>query len=252
MLTNPTLEHLKDMKLSGMVDAYTRQLELPDATGLTFEERFSLIVDYEWTKRKSNQLDRLIRGANFPQEALLEDIIYTEKRKLNKNLIQTLSTTDWIKQGLNVILTGPTGVGKTYLAVSFGYMSCRRNQQVKYYRVNKLLEELATAKADGAYLKFLKQLQKCDLLILDDWGLNSFSTSESRTLLDVVDDRNLKKSTIIVSQIPIDTWGKVIGDSTIADAIMDRIIHNAYILNPDGPSFRSMDAQKRKDAAKPV
>lgn len=252
MLSNPTLEHLKELKLTGMAEAYSRQLELPEDASLTFEERFSLIVDYEWTRRRTNQLNRLIRSAGFRQEALPEDIIKTDKRKYNKTLLQTLLTTDWIDQGLNLVITGKTGVGKSYFATALGYMACRRRQTVRYCRASDLMDLLAAAKADGSFQKLLKSLTKCDLLIIDDWGLNKFNVSETVALTDLIDDRNLRKSIIIVSQIPAESWGEVLSDDTRADAIMDRVLKNSYHLDIDGPSFRGMEAKKRMEAAKVI
>jgi DNA replication protein DnaC len=252
MLINPTLEHLKELRLSGMQEAYERQLELPENTSLTFEERFSLIVDYEWSKRRTNNLNRLIKRAGFREEALQEDIIKTEKRQYNKSLYQTLCTTDWIEQGLNLVITGPTGVGKSYFAQAFGYMACRRGQTVHYYRTSELMDILSAAKTEGTFHKLLRQLQKCDLLILDDWGLNKFNVSETIALTDMIDERNLKRSMIVVSQIPSETWGDVLSDDTRADAIMDRVLKNSYHLELDGPSFRGIEARKRVEAAKVI
>lgn len=252
MLTNPTMDHLKDLKLSGMLDAYTRQLELPENVALTFEERFSLIVDYEWNKRRTAHLNKYIRRAGFREEALLEDIIKTEKRTYNKSLYQTLCTTDWIDQGLNLVITGPTGVGKSYFAQAFGYMACRRSQMVHYYRISELMDILSAAKIEGTFQKVLRQLQKCDLLILDDWGLNKFNVSETIALTDMIDIRNLKKSVIIVSQIPSETWGDVLSDDTRADAIMDRVLKNSYHFEIGGPSFRGIEAKKRMECAKVI
>ena len=252
MLINPTLEHLKELRLSGMQEAYERQLELPENTSLTFEERFSLIVDYEWNKRRTNNLNRLIKRAGFREEALQEDIIKTEKRQYNKSLYQTLCTTDWIEQGLNLVITGPTGVGKSYFAQAFGYMACRRGQTVHYYRTSELMDILSAAKTEGTFHKLLRQLQKCDLLILDDWGLNKFNVSETIALTDMIDERNLKRSMIVVSQIPSETWGDVLSDDTRADAIMDRVLKNSYHLELDGPSFRGIEARKRMESAKVI
>lgn len=250
MLTNPTMDHLKDLRLSGMLEAYTRQFELPENAALTFEERFSLIVDYEWNKRRTNNLNKHIKRAGFREEALLEDIIKTEKRKYNKSLYQTLCTTDWIEQGLNLVITGPTRVGKSYFAQAYGYMACRRSQAVNYYRTSDLMDILSAAKTEGNFQKVLRQLQKCDLLILDDWGLNKFNVSETIALIDMIDKRNLKKSMIIVSQIPSETWGDVLSDDTRADAIMDRVLKNSYHLELDGPSFRGIEAKKRMESAR--
>ena len=252
VLTNPTIEHLKELNLSGMLEAYSRQLELPENIVLTFEERFSLIVDYEWNKRRTNYLNKLIKQACFHEEALLEDVIKTEKRRYNKSLYQTLCTTDWIEQGLNLVITGPTGVGKSYFAQAFGYMACRRGQTVRYYRTSELMDLLSAAKTEGTFQKILRQLQKCTLLILDDWGLNKFNVSETIALTDMVDERNLKKSIIVVSQIPSETWGEVLSDDTRADAIMDRVLKNSYHFELEGPSFRGIEAKKRMEAAKVI
>ena len=250
MLTNPTMDHLKDLRLSGMLEAYSRQLELPENAALTFDEGFSLIVDYEWNKRRTNHLNKHIKRAGFHEEALLEDVIKTENRKYNKSLFQTLCTTDWIDQGLNLVITGPTGVGKSYFAQAFGYMACRRSQTVQYYRTSDLMDILLAAKTEGSFQKVLRQLQKCDLLILDDWGLNKFNVSETIALIDMIDERNLKKSMIVVSQIPSETWGDVLSDDTRADAIMDRVLKNSYHFGLDGPSFRGIEAKKRMESAK--
>ena len=252
MLSNPTMEHLKDLRLSGMLEAYTRQMELPEDASLTFEERFSLIVDYEWARRQTNRINRLIKKAAFRQEALPEDILTTEKRKYNKTMLHTILTTDWIEQGLNIVITGPTGVGKSFIATAFGYMACRREQTVRYYRASDLVDEMSAAKNDGTFKKLLKQLNKCDLLIIDDWGLNDFNVSETVALVDMIDDRNLRKSVIIVSQIPADSWGDILSDDTRADSIMDRVIKNSYEFDLEGPSFRGIEARKRMESAKVV
>lgn len=245
MLNNQTIEHLLGMKLRGMAEAYHQQLEQSEMMNLSFEERLGLIVEHEWSKRKNNQLGRHLRMANFPVLAMIEDIDYLAKRDLNKSFIATLSQCEWIAQGLNLILTGPTGVGKTYIACALGNIACRNNLSVKYFRVSRLLEELSSAKAQGTYLRMIRSLQKCSVLILDDWGINTFSSAESRDLLDLVEDRNLKKSTIIVSQIPIEDWPQVLPDPTVADAIMDRIIHNAYRLDITGPSMRKIRSKAK-------
>lgn len=252
MLTNPTMAHLKDLRLPGMLEAYTRQMELPEYASLTFEERFSLIVDYEWARRRTNKINGLIKKAEFRQEALPEDILTTEKRKYNKSMLQTLLTTDWIEQGLNVVITGPTGVGKSFIATALGYMACRREQTVRYCRASELVDELIAAKNDGTFKKLLKQLNKRELLIIDDWGLNAFNVGQTAALVDLIDNRNLRKSVIIVSQIPADSWGDMLSDDTRADSIMDRVIKNSYEFELDGPSFRGMEARKRMEAAKVV
>ncbi len=251
-MTNPTMEHLKDLRLSGMFEAYARQLELPENAALTFDERFSLIVDYEWIKRRTNHLNKHIKRAGFREEALLEDIIKTEKRKYNKSLYQTLCTTDWIDQGLNLVITGPTGVGKSYFVQAFGYMACRRSQTVQYYCTSGMMDILSAAKTEGTFQKVLRQLQKCDLLILDDWGLNKFNVSETIVLIDMIDERNLIKSMIVVSQIPSEIWNDVLNDDTRADAIMDRVLKNSYHFELNGPSFRGIEAKKRMESAKVI
>lgn len=179
-----------------------------------------------------------------------EDIIKTDKRKYNKSLLHTLQTTDWIEQGLNLVITGKTGVGKSFFAISFGYMACRRRQTIRYYRTSNLMDIMSVAKNDGSFQKLLNQLHKCDLLILDDWGLNKFNVSETVALTDLIDDRNFRKSIIIVIQIPSESWGEILSDDTRADAIMDRVLKNSYHLNIDGPLFRGIEAKRRMESAK--
>lgn len=228
MLNQQTIEHLSEMKLKGMVTSYSQQLDNPNIMEMTFEERFALIVDNEWIIRKNRHLQRLLKSAHFRVTASIEDIDYNEGRKLDKKLIGRLSTCEWLQYHQNLIITGPTGAGKTFLACAFGNTACRQGYSARYYRVSRLMDELIKGKGDGTYSKVIDSLKKVQLLILDDWGLNAFTLTESRELLEVIEDRYDKYSTIIASQFPIEHWGEVLTDPTLADAILDRLVHNSY------------------------
>ncbi|RKL62639.1 AAA family ATPase [Thermoanaerobacteraceae bacterium SP2] len=243
MLKQQTLDQLADMRLKVMLEAYRRQQEQPSILELSFEERFSLLVEYEWTARRNRHLQRLLKQAHLRIPACIEDIDYNCPRNLDRKLIARLSTGEWLQQHQNVLISGPTGVGKTYLSCALGNIACRIGYSTRYYRVSRLLEELVIAKGDGTYSKFLSDLKKIQLLILDDWGLNSFTSAESRELLEVVEDRNQQRSTIITSQLPVDHWNQILTDPTLADAILDRLVHNAYKISIKGESMRKLKAQ---------
>ena len=231
MLKHPTLDKLQALKLTGMVAALTDQMAMADIDDLAFEERLGLLVDRETTERENRRLTNRLRRAKLRHNAALEDIDYRNPRGLDKGLIQSLAACQWAKEHLNVLITGPTGVGKTWLACALAHKACREGYSVQYVRLTRLLRELMIAKGDGSYPKLLASLAKVDVLILDDWGLMKLSAENRRDLLEVLEDRHGIRSTIATSQLPIDEWHAVIGDPTLADAILDRLVHNAYKVN---------------------
>lgn len=231
MLGNPTVEKLKDMKLRVMA----QMLNDPDPglRELSFEERLGIMVEKEWLSRKNSRIKRLLYHASLDMNACLEDIDYTQDRKIDKKTIQILSTGTFIDQKLNVVITGKTGTGKSYLACALGNNACRHGYPVKYYRLPELLLEIQEAKSENRYRKFMNQLPKVKLLILDDIGLKSYTLEESRDILEIAESRYNRASTVLSGQIPPTHWYDLFPDPTIADAIMDRVIHNAYILALD-------------------
>jgi DNA replication protein DnaC len=238
MLKHPTLDGLQALKLTGMVAALTDQLTTPDIDELAFEERLGLLVDREITERDNRRLTSRLRRAKLRHTAALEDIDYRNPRGLDKGLIQSLASCQWAKEHLNILITGPTGVGKTWLACALAHKACREGYTAQYLRLTRLLRELMIAKGDGRYPKLLANLAKVDVLLLDDWGLMKLTAENRRDLLEVLEDRHGSRSTIATSQLPIEEWHNVIGDPTLADAILDRLVHNAYKINLRGESMR--------------
>jgi len=205
---------------------------------LTFDERFGFIVDREHTERHNRRLQTRLRKAKLRLNATLEDIDYRTPRGLDKRLMLSLATCDWIRQHHNVIFTGPTGTGKTYLACALGHKACREGLTVQYHRAAKLFRELALAKGDGRYPKLLTALAKTDLLILDDWATALLTDEQRRDLFEIVEDRYERRSTLMATQMPLKHWHETIGDPTLADAILDRLIHNAHKITLKGESMR--------------
>jgi len=238
MLTNPTIEKLQDLRLTGMQSAYHEQRESSQYESLTFDERFGLIVDREHTERHNRRLTTRLRKAKLRLTASLEDIDYRQPRGLDKGLLLSLANCDWIRQHHNCIITGPTGAGKTYLACALGHKACREGFTVQYRRLPRLFQDLALAKGDGRYPKLLTALAKTDLLILDDWTTALLTDEQRRDLLEITEDRYDRRSTLIAAQLPIKHWHETIGDPTLADAILDRLIHNAHKINLKGESMR--------------
>ena len=243
MLKHPTLDKLQALKLTGMVAALTDQMAMPDIDELAFEERLGLLVDRETTERESRRLTSRLRRARLRHTAALEDIDYRYPRGLDKGLIQSLASCRWAKEHLNILITGPTGVGKTWLACALAHKACREGYTAHYIRLTRLLRELMIAKGDGRYAKLLANLAKVDVLLLDDWGLMKLNAENRRDLLEVLEDRHGIRATIATSQLPIEEWHAVIGDPTLADAILDRLVHNAYKINLRGESMRKRQAK---------
>jgi DNA replication protein DnaC len=242
MLDQQTLDKLAQMRLTAMNQEYRRQLESSDKNALSFEERFAMITDAEWINRQNNRLKRLLGKASLRiQDACLEDLDFEPKRNLDRGVVARLSDMAWLYESRNLIITGASGTGKTYLACAFGNAACRKSFKTKYYRVNRLLNDLSIGQGDGSYNKIIKELKKMDLLILDDWGMALLDPASSRDLLEVVEDRYGYRSTIISAQLPVNKWHQLFEDSTVADAILDRLVHNAYRFELEGPTKRRID-----------
>jgi len=232
-----TLNTLKLLKLPGMAVAFEEQLIQPATQALSFNDRFGLIVDREISYRDNQRLGRLLKNARLKHQACTEDIDYRAGRGLDKAVMASLIGGDWIRQAQNLILTGATGCGKTWIACAMGNQACRQGLSVLYTRTSRLMEEMRLAHAEGSFRKRLSQIAKVDLLILDDWGLSTMTQSERQDLLELIDDRT-RKSTLITSQIPVRAWHEVIGEPTLADAILDRIVHRAHMIEMTGESMR--------------
>jgi len=244
MLPQQTLETLRELRLMGMADAYEIQLRDADAQALSFDERLGLLTDQEWSRRQSRRLARRLQEAKLPLNATVEDLDYTVPRGLDRALIRTLAQGRWIHEHLPTLVTGPAGVGKTYVASALGNAACRQGCTARYYRVSRLLADLGIAKADGSYPRLLARLAKTDVLIVDEWGLVPMSVADARELLDVIDDRYMQRSTIIASQLPVDAWHSTIPDPSLADALLDRIVHTAHRIAMRGESMRKLRATK--------
>jgi DNA replication protein DnaC len=235
MTNESTLSKLNDMRMSAMAETFSNQLRNSDYQDLSFEERFSLLVDIEWSRRQNNKLDRLIKSAQLrDNQASIEDIEYHPDRKLDKSQILRLATGQYIEENHNIILKGASGNGKTYLACAFGIAACRHFYRVKYIRLPDLLDELAVARGEGVFQKVMKQYKKVNLLILDEWLLTPLRGNEARDLLELVESRHQNSSTIFCSQFDPRGWHEKIGEETLADAILDRIVHNSYEIYIDG------------------
>jgi DNA replication protein DnaC len=242
MMTHHTLTQLKTMKLDGMARAFEEQLALPATGELCFEERFGMLVDRELAWRDSRRLQRLLKAAKLKHpNACLEDVDYRVGRGIDKRLIAALGACDWARAAQNVLLSGPTGVGKTWLACALGQAACRQGFSAVYLRTPRLFQELRIARADASYTRRLAQLAKIDVLLLDDWGLNPLDQPARSDLLEILDDRVGTRSTIVTSQLPVDQWYGYLNDPTLADAILDRLIHAAHKLVLKGESLRKKD-----------
>ena len=238
MLTHPTLEKLRTLRLSGMLAALNEQQQIAEIDTLSFEERLGLLIDREVTQRENRRLTTRLKKAKLRHSCCIEDLDFKISRGLDKALILNLAACSWIKRGINVLICGPTGVGKSYLGCALGHKAALEGHSTLYLRLPRLFEELRLAKADGRYGKLMLGYAKTDLLILDDWGLAPMTDLQRRDLLELLEDRYGKKSTIVTSQLPVTAWHEAIGDPTLADAILDRLVHNAYKIELKGESMR--------------
>src|ERR1700722_7403495 len=243
MLAHPTQERLLALGLAGMARAFDDQRRQPDVGALSFEERFALLLDRETMERENKRLVTRLRFAALRQEAVVEDVDLRAARGLDRALFQKLATGDWIDRKQNLLIVGPAGVGKSWIACALGHKACRDNRSVAYHRVPRLLEALALARGDGRYARLLKAISRVQLLILDDWGLAPLTGEQRRDLLEIMDDRHERGSTVVTSQLPVDHWHEVIADPTIADAVLDRLVHNAHRLLLKGESLRKRAAK---------
>lgn len=238
-----TITQLKQLKLHGMAHALSSQIEQSGTyEGLSFDERIQLLADSEHQDRNQRKQQRLLKVARFKIAAHAQSIDYQHPRGLKQSMLASLLQCDWVNKYQTLLMTGPCGSGKTYIACALGHTACMKGYRVKYYRLSRLLLELAQTKADGSYSKALQSLSKLDLLILDDWGLEPLKSAQRNDLMEIMDDRHGSSSTIIISQLPTDQWYQSIGDSTLADAILDRLMHNAHRIRLKGESMRKLQS----------
>ncbi len=247
MLNHPTHDKLLALKLPGMAAALEQQRHFPSHLpngevmsfeAMSFEERLGLLVDREMTHRSNTQLAQRLKSAHLRQSAVPEDIDYRQPRGLDRALTCTLLSGEWIRRHDNCLITGPTGVGKSYLACALAHQACRDGYRVSYVRASRLFAELAIARADGSFGRRLLALSRVELLVLDDWGLAPLSLDNARDLLEILEDRYDRRSTLVTAQAPLENWHQLIGDPTLADAALDRLVHNAHRLTLSGESMR--------------
>ena len=242
MLLHPTLEKLTTLRFTGMAAALDEQLQMDSLDDMGFEERLGLLLDREIAVRQTRRMNTRLRKARLRQDSCIEDIDFRHPRGLDKSLVMRLAGCDWIKAHNNLIITGPTGVGKTYLACAFAQKACREGFNTIYLRISKLFEDLSLSKGDGRYLKLLSSFAKADLLVLDDYGLEQLGREQRHDLLEILEDRHGLKSTLVTSQLPVENWHEQIGDPTLADAILDRLVHSAHKIKLNGESMRKKNA----------
>lgn len=238
MNKNQTIEKLKGMRLSAMAELHRHNLQNNLYNDTTPDEYIGLLVDHEWEERQNNKIQRLIKQAAFRQKATMADIDFSVNRNLDKNMFKRLAILDFITKKENLIITGASGVGKSYLAQALGHQACAMGIKTQYYITARLFNRLKLAKVDGTYLKELSKIMKAELIILDDFGLQAFDNHARDSLMDIIEDRFNNKSTIVASQLPVSTWYDIIGEGTIADAILDRIVNSSHRIDLKGESLR--------------
>jgi len=248
MLTQPLLEKLSQLKLGGFRQALTEQLENPQYADLSFEERLGLLVDIEITRRANNRLRRRIKTAQFPLQATLADLDLSAGRGLKRAQILELAQGEWVRRHLNLLVLGATGAGKTYLACALGWAACEAEFTVRHVRTSRLLQALELAQADGSYSQLLRSLARVQLLIFDDWLRDPLSRSQAKDLLEIIDDRYGRAATLVATQIPVSDWHARIPDPTLADSVLDRLIHNAYRIELKGDSMRKTHSPLQNNA----
>lgn len=246
MISNVTLDKLRELRLQGMSQALEEQLAGDDFAEMTFEERFGLLVDRETTYRDNRRLQTRIKKAKLSPMACMEDVNYRHRRGLDRSVMKTLGTCQWIRERLHVLITGPTGVGKTFLAQALAHRACVNGFSALQYRVPRLFRDLAVARGDGRYPRLMNAIAKASVLILDDWGLAPLEDNDRLELLEILEERQGRGSLVVTSQLPVGKWHDAVGNATLADAILDRIVHGAYRLELDGESMRKANAGSKK------
>jgi len=238
MLQQQTIDQLRQLKLFGLIEALEEQIALPATYELAFEQRLALLVERETLHRENRRLERLLKAAKLREQACAEDINYRHQRGLEKSKMAQLLSGDWVVHSQNLFITGPTGTGKTWLACALGNQMCRHGRSVRYFRLAKLFEHLRMAHGDGSYSRLMNQLLRVDLLIIDDWGLQPITSSQRHDLMELIEDRHGRRSTLITSQLAIKHWHDYIGEPTVADAVLDRLLQGAHRLEFEGDSMR--------------
>jgi len=250
MLLQQTIERLHELKLTGMAAALEEQLAMPEVNGLSFEDRLALLLEGELGARHDRRLTRHLQLAKLRLPACIEDLDFRSPRGMDKSLILRLASGDWIRNHQVVLVTGATGTGKSYLACALGHSACRHGLSTRYFRISRLLGDLAIARGDGSYTRVLDRLARTALLVVDDFGLAPLKEAERRDLLEVLEDRYDRAATLVTSQLPFEHWHEAVGDPTLADAILDRLVHQAHRISLKGPSMRAAKRNGRTTARK--